>query len=103
MKVWLDSAEAAAALGVTEKEFRQLRKNPFFPKYRGEWGLDDEWKAADITAFRRELDECAARGWKVPECLYPWQVDFPRTRAEKEVRWQKIMEKMEARRAWAKG
>jgi hypothetical protein len=72
----LDRAQVCRRLGITLLQLHQLRKNPAFPKPQGE-GFAVVWEASEIARFRKVLEHGRQRGWKVPEALYAWKVDFP--------------------------
>lgn len=98
----LDRRDAAEVLGVTTREFRQLIRNPTFPRAVFGRPPDEEWDAEDIEAFTPKLDKAAAKGWKVPDALYPWDFDAPPSVDERAANWEVRRRKLfKAKRAVA--
>jgi hypothetical protein len=86
----LDRRDAGEMLGVTQREFRALVRNPTFPTPVRGYPPDEEWEASDIAVFVQRLEKCAARGWKVPDCLFPFADDWatPPSAEEKALAWE---------------
>lgn len=73
----LDRFEVCDELGITRREFAQLERNPSFPSPSHESRFTVLWAATDIARFKERLDACRRRGWKGPDCFYPWEVNWP--------------------------
>jgi hypothetical protein len=71
--------QAMDALGVSQKDFRKLTANPKFPKPVSGQVPDEIYDAKAIAAFRQRLKRAAAKGWKIPDALFPWDPDFEGT------------------------
>jgi hypothetical protein len=82
-------------LGITMVQFCQLQRNPTFPKPVFESRFVIEWAGEDIDQFKAQMDEVAERGWKVPEALYAWSVDYPEDWARE---WDRIQQAIKRRR-----
>jgi hypothetical protein len=69
--------EACGILGITGVEFARLSDNPTFPQPIRETKFRILWSSHEIVAFKVKLNLARARGWRVPDCLYKWEVDLP--------------------------
>ena len=69
--------EVCDVLGITVLQFTRLQRSPTFPApvHIGRFSIT--WSADAVHEFKAKLDYARRRGWKVPDCLYAWAVDFP--------------------------
>jgi hypothetical protein len=91
----MDRRQAQEYLSVTTLQFRQLRKNPTFPKPVYDDTEKIEWLATDILKFKHQLNDARKRGWKVPDCLFEWDPTFESAAQQ----WGRIQEGIRRRRA----
>jgi hypothetical protein len=60
------ASQAATYLGVTESQFYSLMQHPALRS------KNQIWSRTQLDEFKAKLEYCKRRGFKVPECLYPF-------------------------------
>jgi hypothetical protein len=68
----LDRQHTATMLGITTAQLVRLSRNPVFPKpvHTDEYTV---YRSRDaVAAFKEEMEQGRALGWKIPDAFYPW-------------------------------
>jgi hypothetical protein len=69
----LDRQRTAAMLGITTAQLVRLSRNPVFPKPVHVDAFSVYRSSDEVAAFKEEMEQGRARGWKIPDAFYPWE------------------------------